>query len=159
MAFCGLFLQDPVKDENVLINLKNCDFYHFNYDHLDFSKSDEEPVNRLAKAIMKYLKQIYVEDYKWPSDIIDYWNALEDISETYYRKNSNMDKDGRSQEFEKIWSMNENDLLSTYYKGLLQRTGGSIKLAAERAGHKPTTFRARLEKLGVNFKKPDRIQN
>ena len=149
LAFCGFFLQDPSKDENILTDLKQCSFYHFNLDRLDFPKSKERRVHESAKAIMKYLKKIYTEDYKWPTDIREFWLALEDIEDKYYVKRSLSEKRASEESIEKIYSMNETDLRKLYYTGLLGRTGGSITLAAKMAGLKTTTFAERLKKLDI----------
>ena len=149
LAFCGLFLQDPLKDENILTDLEHCDFYHFDLSYLDFPKSKERRVHESVKAIMKYLKKIYIEDYKWPTDIRDFWLALEDIEDKYYGKRSLSKKRASEESIEEIYSMNETDLRKLYYTGLLERTGGSITLAAKMAGLKTTTFAERLKKLEI----------
>jgi DNA-binding NtrC family response regulator len=149
LAFCGLFLQDPLKDENILTSLRQCDYYHFNLDHLDFPKSKERDIRESAKAIMKYLKEVYIEDYKWPTGIHEFWLALNDIEEKYSGKQLSSEKKANEKSIEKIWSMEETDLRKLYYAGLLERTGGSITLAAKMAGLKTTTFAERLKKLGI----------
>jgi transcriptional regulator of acetoin/glycerol metabolism len=98
---------------------------------------------------MKYLKKIYTEDYKWPTDIREFWLALEDIEDKYYVKRSLSEKRASEESIEKIYSMNETDLRKLYYTGLLGRTGGSITLAAKMAGLKTTTFAERLKKLDI----------
>ena len=153
ICFCGLFLKNPSEDENILTNLKNCDIDNFFLNYLDYPKSKEKQVYNLAKAIMKYLKDIHIEDYKWPTNIYEFWNALEDISENYYGSESSSKKRKDEESLEKLWSMNENELLKLYYNGLLKRTGGSVKLAAKITGLKTTTFWERLKRLGIKKKR------
>ncbi len=153
LGFCGLFLKNPSEDENILTDLKNCDIDNFSLDYLDYPKSKEKQVYNLAKAIMKYLKDIHIEDYKWPTNIYEFWCALEDISERYYGTKSSSKKRKGEEGLEKIWSMSEKELLKLYYNGLLKNTGGSVKFAAKMTGLKTTTFWERLKKLGIKKKR------
>ena len=57
-----------------------------------------------------------------------------------------------------IGDMTEKDLLKLYYEQLLKQSNGNIKMASETAGLNPSTFRSRLGKVGVSFKKNRRRQ-
>jgi hypothetical protein len=49
--------------------------------------------------------------------------------------------------------MGEPDLLRFYYQGHLTLSGGNVTTAAKMANLKSTTFRERLRKFGVEFKR------
>ena len=149
LAFCGLFLPDPLKDKNILADLSDCSFSHFNLDFLDFPKNKKKRVHESAKEIMKFLKGIKIKEYKWPTDMKEFWLALEDINEEYYGKQSLSGEKPSEESIEKIYSMKETDLRKLYYNGLLKRTGGSVTLAAKMADLKTTTFAERLKKLDI----------
>ena len=71
-AFCGLFFQDPFQNYNILECLREkCDWYHFTLEDLDYPKSKEKEVHDLVRSIMKYLKGIDIEDFKWPKDLYE----------------------------------------------------------------------------------------
>ena len=56
-----------------------------------------------------------------------------------------------------INGMTEEQLLKTYYEKLLSTTGGIVKEAAKMAGVKENTFRGRLDKVGVSFRRLDKV--
>jgi DNA-binding NtrC family response regulator len=151
LRFCGLFHQNPSKDKNILASLKECRFSQSDIDQLDYSVSDEAQVKTLVKNIMKYLKGFEDPEYRGPENFSEYWSALEKMT----------NEDSLSETFENeealvgIANLKEKDLLRHYYRKILERSGGNVKQAARRAGLMPSTFRSRMEKLRVKFKKKD----
>lgn len=151
LGFCGIFLQNPEKNGNILATLTDCDIEYLNYSELDYAKSDEVNVDQLSKQIMKYLKQniqaVYIEGYKWPSNKLEFWEELDEFSTYYSNDDSQMEIDVEGNE--EIFKMDVNELLRMYYSGLLKRTGGNKNLAAKIAGINVNTFKSRMKKLGV----------
>jgi hypothetical protein len=66
LTFCGLFLQDPAKEENILASLRKCNIEYFSLKGLDHPKIDEAKVHKLATAVMAYLKDFDTEDLRLP---------------------------------------------------------------------------------------------
>ena len=104
---------------------------------------------------MKYLNRID-EDYRGPEKVSDFWHATEELKrnslvEHHYLKHTQLLRDPK--ELKDIWVMGEPDLLRFYYKGLLKISGGNVTAAAKMARLKSTTFRERLNKYGVEFKR------
>ena len=158
--FCGLFLQDPSADVNILGNLDNSDFKYFSINELEAVKSKKRQVDRLIKSIMKYLNRID-EDYRGPDNIAEFWYATEELKrncivEHQYVKHAQLLRD--PEELEEIWFLDEPELLRFYYRGLLRLSGGNVTEAAKMAGLKPTTFRERLKKFKVEYKRTGRTQ-
>jgi DNA-binding protein Fis len=121
----------------------------------EIAKSKKKKIERLSKSIIKYLNRID-EEYRGPEKISDFWDATKELKhnslvEHQYLKHAQLPRDPK--ELKEIWVMGESDLLNFYYKGLLKISGGNITSAAKMAGLKSTTFRAKLKKYGVDFKR------
>ena len=151
LAFCGLFGQNPFKNANILSSLDNADVKYFDISRVDYSPSKEKDVIKLQKAIMRSIMGLSVIGYRYPDDPYEYWNVLEEQKEQYETDNGmaagNIDQDLD------IWSLKEDDLRKKYYEGLLKKTGGNVRMASQLAGVVETTFRARMDKLEVQYKK------
>ncbi|MCU0614014.1 MAG: hypothetical protein MUD09_02895 [Desulfobacterales bacterium] len=154
LAFCGLFMQNPAKEKNVLASLRECDIEHFSLKHLDYPKSDERKVHKLATAVMAYLKEFDVEGLSLPGEPLKFWDTISRLKEE-------SDTDGAYLNFENdefmhlVCGMRERDLLKNYYLGLLKKTAGNVRMAAKKAGVLETTFRSKLDKLGIRYKRAD----
>ena len=151
LAFCSLFGQDPFKRKNILSDIKNGQSKYFDLARLDYPKSKKAAIENLLKAIMRYLNGMYVPGYKYPKDPFEYWSVLRKQKEEYNFKNDKEKR--RHKSFDDIWSMKEDELRKIYYEGLLERTGRNVKSASRIAGVVETTFRDRLKKVGVQFKR------
>jgi DNA-binding NtrC family response regulator len=153
LCFCGLFLQDPSKDKNILASLEKCNFSHFTIDRLKFAESDHGRVKKLAMDIMKYLKGADPNpEYRWPDNFADLWIALCKMTD---EGDSAIDLE-LEESLEAIATLKQKDLLKSYYRKLLDKTGGNVKAASRRAGIKESTFRSQMVKLRVRFKKDER---
>jgi hypothetical protein len=154
LAFCGLFSQDPAKEENILASLRKCNIENFSLKGLDCSKSDEAKVCKLATAVMAYLKDFDAEDLSLPKEPREFWDTI-------CRLKEESDTDGAYRKFENdefigmVCGMRERDLLKNYYLGLLKKTAGNVRMAAKNAGVLETTFRSKLDKLGIKYKRTE----
>jgi DNA-binding NtrC family response regulator len=155
IIFCDLFLQDPKKDDNILATIKNqCTTSLFNpmRSYYDDKPSYQRPLKNLRKKIMKCLMEFDSPEYDHIDDPWELWSVLE-------QKQTDLYKDPFSAEFESeevlsaISELKEVDLLKLYYRKQLEKTGGNIKAVAKRVGLKENTFRSRMTKLGMAFKK------
>ncbi len=153
LLFCDLFMQDPKKDDNILATIKNqCTSSAFNHMRycFDDKPSYQRPLKNLRKKIMKCLMEFDSPEYDHIDDPWEFWSILEQ-TDPY--------KDLFSADFESeeiqsaISELKEVELLKLYYRKQLEITGGNIKAAAKRVGLKENTFRSRLTKLGIAFKK------
>jgi len=152
LAYCGLFMQDPDKNINTVEKLDNANFKHFRLEGFEDPEGNEDQIIKLAKAIMQYLKLVEVDEYTMPDDLQDFWKELVEIA----GENGEVDNQQYSPNLpgtNDIFDMSENELKKIYYSGLLLKTGGKVKSASQMAGLKETTFRSRLDKLGVIYKK------
>jgi DNA-binding NtrC family response regulator len=153
-AFCGLFGQDPFKNRNILSDLENADINHFDISGLKIVASKKRAVERLFKAIMRAIKGISVEGFKYPDDPFEYWQVLEDQKQKYDSDdNETANIAGGASD---IWCLEEDELRKMYYEGLLKKTGGNVRMASKLAGVNETTFRSRMDALQVNYKKSHR---
>jgi hypothetical protein len=152
LAYCGLFMQDPDKNINAVENLDNANFKHFRLEGLEYPEGNEAQIIKLAKAIMQYLKLVEVDEDTMPDDLQDFWKELVEIA----GENGDVDNQQYSSNLpgtKDIFDMSENELKKIYYSGLLLKSGGKVKSASQIAGLKETTFRSRLDKLGITYKK------
>jgi len=155
LIFCDLFLQDPVKDDNILSTIKsqciNSESNHMRY-CFDDKPSYQRPLKNLRKKIMKCLMEFDSPEYDHIDNPWELWSILEQ-----HQLESNKDhfsSEFGSEEVEKaITEYKEVDLLKLYYRKQLKKTGGNIKAAAKRVGMNENTFRNRLKKLGMGSKK------
>jgi DNA-binding NtrC family response regulator len=155
LIFCDLFLQDPAKDDNILATIKKqCTSSGFNHMHYFFEDRPtyQRPLKNLRKKIMKYLKAFDSPEFDYIDDPWELWSVLEQQQSEQY-----MDLFSADFESEEVLSaiseLKEVDLLKRYYRKQLEKTGGNIKAAAKRIGLKENTFRGRLTKLGMTFRK------
>jgi DNA-binding NtrC family response regulator len=54
-----------------------------------------------------------------------------------------------------VCGMRERELLKNYYLGLLKKSSGNVRVASKKAGLIETTFRSKLDKLGIKYKRAD----
>jgi transcriptional regulator with AAA-type ATPase domain len=182
LRFCDLFLQNPSKDANILLTLRDCDSplnrlktntmsiatkstiskapAHSPQGHLfkkstkvsDYPKSYDDKIEKLKKSIMKFLKEVDKPDSELPKSIDEFWMALEKLCEK--SKNGEPENSPLNMEtLKEISTLKEDDLMRYYYKKLLEITGGNVRSAARRTGLEENTFRSRLYKLGIKSKK------
>jgi hypothetical protein len=153
LCFCGLFLQDTAKDDNILASMKECSFSHFDISQLDYSVSDEGRIQKLVKNIMRYLKGIK-SPINEPADDLSFgetWIALEEISNEGSSNNAIKEEEA----LRVISNLKEQDLLKLYYQKLLVRSNGNISRASRMAGVPESTFRDRMNAVGIKFRKKD----
>ena len=149
LKFCGLFGQDPDKKENILADIENAEEQQFTtLVTNDFPNAKRSELKKLVKAIMHSIMGIKIIDYKYPDDVFEYWEALKEQKKRYFAEKKNASVENQALDW--ILGMSETDLLKVYYEGLLNKTGGMIKAAAKMAGHKESTFRFRLGKMGFS---------
>jgi DNA-binding NtrC family response regulator len=155
MIFCDLFLQDPKKNDNILATIKNqCNssaFNHMRY-FFDDKPSYQRPLKNLRKKIMKCLMEFDSPEYDHIDNPWVLWSVLEQQQSDPY-----VDPFSAKLESEEVLSaiseLKEVDLLKLYYRKQLEKTGGNVKAAAKRVGLKENTFRSRLTRLGMGFRK------
>jgi DNA-binding NtrC family response regulator len=145
-AFCGLFMQEPYQNSNVLENIESGDIKHLKLGFLGYTDEEKRRVHRLSKAVMQYLKQIMVEDLDDNESLGDFWNELVEFAdvgkvETRVGQNKSQTRD--------VFDLPEKVLMRQYYLELLRKNGYCIKDAAEKAGLHQSTFRSRLKKMGL----------
>ena len=97
---------------------------------------------RVLKLIEPFLQKIQTGEKQQP--FMDTYKDVKDKIDKLYQK-AELNKD--------VPPCDENKLLEKYYTDLIKRTDGNVSEAARIAGHKDSTFRARLEKHGINVKK------
>jgi DNA-binding NtrC family response regulator len=152
-AFCGLVLQDPDADVNILDNFKNADITNLDLPYGHQPKELHPKLEQLSKSIMKTIRDTNVADDEMPKDLVQYWYALKALAGHNKRQGAVSD-DCLSKDSDPF-RQNEENLLREYYGVLLQRAGGVVKTAAKMAGHRETTFRSRLDMLGVKYKRKE----
>jgi hypothetical protein len=139
--FCAVFGIKPNLDANIIDKLESSES-KFTPENSHFYRLPEDTKERLAtvsKALMMSKKNNGNGDGQDPAI-----RAGEGMDST---PNEEADPIGA------IGEMTEKDLLKLYYEQLLLRSNGNIKLAAETAGINPSTFRSKLGRVGVSFKK------
>lgn len=146
LAFCGIFMQDPYQNCNVLENIESGDIKHLKLGLLGYADEEKRRVHRLSKAIMQYLKQVMVEDIDDNESLEDFWNEIVEFAddekvETRVSQNKSQTRD--------VFDLPEKVLMRQYYLELLRKSGYQIKAAAETAGLHQSTFRSRLKKMGL----------
>jgi transcriptional regulator with AAA-type ATPase domain len=156
ILFLRLFGQKGYKNSNFIDDLDsaNYDLHIINYLKKIAPREGKE-LYSLVRAIMMSIKGIYYDGGEYPEDLNEFWNALEEQKK---RSDDPNHKEGKRVEIKEghldfIENFNEKELLKIYYQKLLKRSNNNIKLAAEMAGHEYSTFRSRLIKIGVPFRK------
>lgn len=151
LRFCNLFLQDPAKEANVLATLRDCISPFDVPTRLKYPDSYKAQIDKLIRAIMKYLKGVRKPDSQLPRNPYHAWKALEEIGS---------DDDGNAKgsglsafALDEISRLKEEDLLKKYYSKLLKTCSGNVRAAAMKTGLEENTFRSRLYKLGLKTKK------
>lgn len=152
LAFCGLFLQSPDKDNDILNNLHDCSIGNFSLDRIEYPKSSELKIKSVVRSIMKYLLRIRGEDHKLPEDFRECWQILSEIAEME-GVNISGDPFEDAELCNTIAQLREKDLITAYYQILLKRSGGNVVSAARMADVNEKTFRSRLGKHGLLNKK------
>ena len=159
IEFCGLFGVNVSENTNILPNLKNGNVFTFFTNWVGFSS------NRFH--LWKCLEEKTKPGHVIPEEVYDFWYRLyEEISldkmeHSWYGLEKLKDFDqppqiNNTQDNFDIHAMTENQLLKIYYEGLLKKTGGIVKEAAKIAGLKETTFRAKLDRMKVPFRRSDK---
>ena len=157
LAFCSLFGLNPSKNNNVLDYIDDGDYQGFNLEKINYPRDRKKEIVKLVKVIMQYKKLLEVDDFAMslmPDDLHGFWKDLVQISKTEVNEVEDDRKKSSSQsDISAIFDMSDNDLKRFYYSGLLKKTGGNIKSASKIAGLSESTFRSRMDKLGVKYKK------
>ena len=102
-----------------------------------------------------------------PKEVYEFWANLDEQIDSYklddslygmekINNASNLYNNDYVQKKIDIIDTNEKQLLKIYYENLLAISGGIVKEAAKMAGLKETTFRAKLDKVGVSFRRTDK---
>jgi len=119
--------------------------------------TDQHQHDELVKSIMEYCFGRQIDQSMRRQSLID-MNRYE--FEEWAKKVFNMpiqepEEDGPSSDAkeskENYFDMKEDELLKSYYKYLLQKTGGNKTEAAKLAGKNYKTFFSALKKLGINL--------
>ena len=154
LAFCGLFMQNPQKNSNVLANLDDCDIEYHDLSPLEYSGDHQEQVNNLSKAIMQFIKKVTMDHPMVNASPHYFWDELVDFEEIVEAEEE-VDKENRSNEPQTtdVLDLTQNELLRVYYSQLLRKTDYHIRSAADLAGLNQSTFRSRMKKLGIKNKK------
>ena len=159
-AFCGLFGQRTTKNKNILTDLKNGEIYSYT------PGLQGIVLTRFWKS--KYLKEKSKSGNVIPKEVYEFWSRLEEqinsenLDDSLYglEKLNNSEKPQNSDYAQitiDINGMTEDQLLKIYYENLLSISGGIVKEAAKMAGVKENTFRGRLDKVGVSFRRLDKV--
>ena len=167
LVFCGLFGQNPSKNSNVLADLENAELKFFTTENIILPKFYEavpmvvadgfDHFPQFIKSIMSYVQRTFVPGYNYPEDIYEYWSVLEEQKK---QKDSDKPQDGDCRQNNiDIFNMTDRQLSKYYYEGLLNITGYRVKDAARMAGLNHRTFRSRLDKLDIRYRKKDRLQH
>ena len=154
-AFCGLFMQDPNKDKNIFNDLMNPDISYFEIGRFNVQKKDNKKLVQLVKAIIQYIKGVKIgNEDQMPEDLEQYWNEIVAQTSTQPEQEENEDPENQSQlNLDALLDMSEEQLRKAYYLGLLRKCKGNIKKASAKTGLKETTFRSRMDKLGIDYKR------
>jgi DNA-binding NtrC family response regulator len=147
-------MQYPFSEGNILRQLKDGDILHLDLDGLDFLGKDRKKVPNLVKSIMNFIKGFYIPDYPYPKELDEYWEVLETQLEQHSGSAASC-VSAESKVWDSVLNMPESELLKKYYEGLLRQSRYKIRYAATKAGMKETTFRSRLDKYKVSYKKSD----
>ena len=150
--YCSLFFQDETANKNVL-DVAEGTSIEFPSGRDGFATNSLQE-NELKESIFGYLSGIKLP--KWrvvPTERQGRAKFLSSLAKDYpsnrfltslLKGHSPQEKDqGKDLD---IWSMTQDDLLKTYYEGLLERTGGNKTEAAKLAGVEYKTFYSRLQK-------------
>jgi len=146
--FCAVFGKNSNLNANIIDELESSES-KFTPENSYFYRLSEDKKERLAtvsKALMMSIKRKNDGNGDGQDPSIEAGDGT---------KNTTIDK---ASALNAIGDLAEKDLLKLYYERLLMRSNGNIKLAAEAADINPSTFRSRLSKVGVSFKKNRRRQ-
>ena len=147
LAFCGLFMQNPNGDSNILENLNKPDYFYFDLQRFKHLGIKEKKLEEIAKKVMQFLTNTLIPDDMddfLPNDLDDYWDQIiAPLNES----------EQPTKEPPPILKMKKKELLKRYYEGLLKECNGNVAAAARKAGLKLTTLRSSLDALGIPFRK------
>ena len=146
--FCAVFGKSSNLNANIIDELESNEskFSPNNAFFSQMSVDDLERFDSVAKALMMSIKSKNNGNGDGQEAAIGAGDSIDNIA-----------VDGAST-VNSIGDMTEKDLLKLYYEQLLKQSNGNIKMAAVTAGLNPSTFRSRLGKVGVSFKKNRRRQ-
>ena len=157
LAFCSLFRLYPYKNNNVLDDISGGDYKNFDLEEINYPRDREKEIVNLVKVIMQYKKLISVDDITRslvPDDLHAFWKELVEVSKTEVNEKQDDQKRSTSQsDISTIFDQREDVLKKYYYSRLLEKTDGNIKSASKIAGLPESTFRSRMDKLGMRYKK------
>lgn len=161
-VYCALFFQNPWENKNVLKDLTEGSVQPSPITAKDYGRKNEGKFYKLTRSIFEYLSGIsFGTSFQWPRNFCDLERFLNELAEIHPSNRFIASVLGRSlregesttEKLEKIWSLNEKDLLRLYYEGLLRKTGGNVNLVSVLAKENKSTLRSRLKKLGIRYGK------
>jgi hypothetical protein len=152
ILFCHFFLQNECKDENIILTIRENNSLEYLWKEFEFPPSYDGKTNILFRDIMKFIKNFSDNDYFMPKDPEDFWVKLEEETSRKLNDSSTINTDEQSF-VESILKYKEKDLLSLYYTKQLEKTYGNVKAASKLVGMPENTFRSRLDKYKVEFRK------
>jgi transcriptional regulator with AAA-type ATPase domain len=154
--FCHFFLKNEFEDENILSTIREGNSLDntWSIDEIwfDSAQRNEREIRSLLKSIMKFIKNYSDEKSVVKSEIYSFWQWLEEETDRIGIDNSITAK---NEEFfiESMIDYTEEELLKIYYERQLKRTYGNVKAASKLVGLPENTFRSRLDKYQVDFRK------
>lgn len=151
-AFCGVFMQNSEKEKNILTTIKEADVSYYSADKLIYNLENKREFESLIRNIMLWMKDIYYVGHDWPDQPLKFWKALE--------KENIMHADGTIEDVsdnplfrDALIQLDEPELMRLYYKIHLAAAKGNIKVAAKAIDLHENTFRSRMSKLGIAYRK------
>lgn len=156
--FCRLFLQNHLDNKNVLRDLTEC-YPNFSLEPgRHFKKKDKSKLSKLMKKIFCLLSGIELDKSdKWPSDYPKLTEFLEQQAKSHpenYFLSTILTDDQNSKEIpdnilDGIVSFTKQELLTGYYKKLLELSKGNVLAASRKAKIPNSTFKDGLMKYGL----------
>lgn len=144
LAFCGLFMLDPIKNTNVYENVGSGDIRYLKLPR--YREEEKRRVHDLVKAIMQWTKQLILESFDVNQSLADFWDELCEYSDKEPFESKSVEAKPQRKD---VFDLPEKVLMREYYLILLQRHNNNVKAAAEKAGLHQSTFRSRLKKMGL----------
>ena len=154
LLFCDLFMQNPVKEDNILATIKSqCTFMGNNEmrHSFDDKSSYQKPMKILRRKIMKFLMGVDGTEYDHIDNPWLFWDHIQKDQLEFNKDNFGLEP-GTEELVNAIAEYKEMDLLKLYYRKQLEKTGGNIRAAAKRVGMNEGTFRNRLKKVQLDSK-------
>lgn len=158
ILFCILFLQNYLDNKNVMKDLTECNPTIAAAPESHFNKSDSSKFNNLQKKIFFFLTGIELDKRdRFPSDYSDLISFLEKQAKIHndndflsnMRTDNKTSKDSLENLIEKIGLCTQKELLSAYYKEILEYTNWNVSAASRQIEVPPQSFRDKLDKWGI----------